>query len=78
MLSPSLTFYMEPSSAIRFGSGGNLMGFIRSTLINTINRHLDEWCGVRWCSVSWVFYSVDPPKQLPIKAMVNYMTLKGM
>lgn len=54
-------FPTTPGSAIRFGSSKNLMGFIRSAVINTINRHLDEGCGVGWCSVSWVFDSVDQP-----------------
>lgn len=73
-----MTFYMSPGSAIRFGSGENPMGFIRSTLINTINRHLDEWCGVWWCSVSWVFYSVDQPKRKPIMAKIIHVTFKVM
>lgn len=41
-----MTFFTEHPAVL---SGSvllkNLMGFTRSALINTINRHLDEGCG---------------------------------
>ena len=50
---------------------GKLQGFIRPTLINAINRHLDEGCGGVGCrGVSWVFDSVDQPNKKPIKVKI--------